>query len=76
MNDKQQIKNMQTGEWVVDPEHTVPGSYIAYKCSVCGGGEHILKEGHPFKELKCPACGSINIYPPEEIIPEENENEN
>ena len=52
------------GEWVKVRGVITPGGDPLWKCSVCGGDEHVMGIETSYNQHhECKECGSINSYP-------------
>ena len=51
-----------TGRWIKIGGILTPGGDPCYKCSNCGGGEHLNGIEFPQHLDICPDCGSKNTY--------------
>ena len=59
------------GRWKQIPAGITPGGTPMYACAQCGKSEHLHGVEYRRKKLMCYECGSVNVYPWEEIYEEE-----
>ena len=70
---KEVNKDSIFGRWIKISGYCTAGGDPVYACSNCGGSEHVYGIEHRKRKTVCDNCGSINIYPYEERVKEEED---
>ena len=64
---------MEFGKWKrVEGDYITPGGTPIYVCEKCGGSEHLYGVEYPRRKLHCDQCGSVNSYPWENPLEEDD----